>query len=88
MDYLGWGVVNGSPFVEHRKKSDPGSNFKKESAGMKINEKLWQRVNEVKLTKKNPRLCYIELANKTKFLRGKYFQKLREAMVIWAKFFS
>ncbi len=88
MDHLGWAVVNGSPFVKHKKASNPHSNLKRESAGMKMNEILWQKVNKVKLTKKSSRLCYIELAKKIKFPRGKYFRKLREAMIIWAEIFS
>lgn len=87
MDHLGIYVVNGSPFVEHRKASKPDDNLEKEKAGMKINENLWKRVDDVMLTKGNPKDCYIELAEKVKFPRGRYFQKLKEAMIIWANLF-
>lgn len=87
MDHLGWAVANGSPFVEHRKASDPGSNLKKERKGMKINELLWKKVAEVKLTKRTAKACYIELAEKIRFPKVKYFEKLREAMIIWANLF-
>ena len=87
MDHLGMGVVNGSPFVEHRKASRTSVNLEKESSGMKANEILWKRVDEVKLTNDNPKDCYIELAEKVKFSEGRYFQKLKEAMIIWANLF-
>jgi hypothetical protein len=87
MDHLNLGVINGSPFVEHRKASKVKDNYQKEIKGMKINEILWKRVSEVKLTKNTPKSCYIELANKISFPKEKYFEKLREAMIIWANLF-
>jgi len=87
MDHLNFGVVNGSPFVNHKKASMPKHNHTKEIEGMKINEVLWKAVLGVKLTKKTPKSCYIELAKKIKFPKEKYFSKLREAMVIWANLF-
>lgn len=87
MDHLGLAVVSGSPFVNHRKASFAKDNHGKEVNGMKINETLWQSVDKVILVGKSPKSCYIELARKTKFPRGKYFDKLKEAMVIWANLF-
>ncbi len=87
MDHLSYGVVNGAPFVEHRKASNPFSNLKKEAAGIEINEELWKAVDKVKLTKTTPKDCYIELAKKVKFPKGRYFTKLRAAMIIWANLF-
>lgn len=87
MDHLGLGVINGSPFVEHRKASRLKDNYQKELEGMKINEILWKRVSEVNLTKKTPKTCYIELAEKIKFPNNKYFRQLKEAMIIWANLF-
>lgn len=86
-DHLHLAVVNGSPFVAHRKASIPGSNYEKEKPGMKINETLWQKVVAVKLTKKTPAECYVELAQKIEFPHEPYFEKLRLAMIIWGKLF-
>lgn len=86
-DHLGLGVVNGSPFVEHRKASDVQKNFKKERPGIKTNETLWKVVDKVILTGTTPVLCYQELAQKTQFPGGRYFEKLREAMVTWVDAF-
>jgi hypothetical protein len=87
MDHLGWGVVNGSPFVEHKKKSLPLANLEKEKAGMKINESLWKIVDIVKLSNNTPSECYVELAQKIDFPKIQYFKRLKEAMIIWGKLF-
>jgi len=65
----------------------PRAPRKKERAGMRVSENLWKRIDDVNLTKGNPKDCYIELAEKVKFPKGRYFQKLKEAMIIWANFF-
>lgn len=82
-DYLGFGVVSGSPFVEHKKASDVQKNLEKEKAGLAANETLWKEVDKVILTRDTPALCYEELTQKIQFPSGRYFEKLREAMVIW-----
>lgn len=87
LDHLKMGVVNGSPFINHKKASLAKHNHAKELNGMKINEILWKAVAEVKLTKETPKACYIELAKKIKFPKGEYFKKLREAMIIWANLY-
>lgn len=87
MDHLSMGVVNGSPFINHRKASLPKHNLVKELKGLTVNETLWKVVSDVTLTKKTPKLCYIELALKVKFPNIPYFRKLKKAMVIWANLF-
>ena len=87
MDHLNMGVVNGSPIVEHKKASLPKNNLKMEKDTMFMNEVLWKKIDEVKLTAKTPKECYIELAKKTVFPKSKYFKKLSEAMIIWANLF-
>lgn len=85
LDHLGLGVWSGSPFVSHSKKSDKWVNLMKESKGngYKVNEILWERVDEVVLTKDSIKGAYVELAEKFN-MRGEYWEKLKEAMVIWA----
>jgi hypothetical protein len=87
MDHLQLGVINGSPFIDHRKASNPKDNHLKEISGMQINEKLWKIVDEVKLTAKSPKDCYIQLARKINFPKNSYFDKLKKAMIIWANLF-
>jgi len=87
MDHLGLGVINGSPIINHKKASKPKENQIKEMSGMKINETLWKKIDEVELTSKTPKNCYIELAQKANFPKNYYFNKLKEAMIIWANLF-
>lgn len=87
-DHLGLAVVSGSPFVDHRKESDPAANLEKEKTGMAANELLWKIVDSVKLTKSDSASCYKELARKAKFPRLPYFDKLKQAMRIWAELYE
>ncbi len=89
MDHLGWSAVNGAPFIEHRKASDPFMNLQKEAAGIKVNEELWMGVDQVQLTSKDACQAYGELADKLPALAPtKYFTSLKRAMAIWASFFK
>lgn len=87
MDHLEIGVVNGSPIVQHKKASKPKENRAKEMSGLKLNEMLWERADAIKLTAKTPKACYIEMAQNIDFPKNSYFNKLKEAMIIWAKLF-
>lgn len=87
LDHLHYATVNGSPFIDHRKASNPGSNFEKEKTGIKVNEDFWKWVDVVKLTKSTLKECYIELAEKAEFPDDPYFNSLRKAMIIWAELF-
>jgi hypothetical protein len=86
-DHLGLSVVNGSPFVEHRKSSDVQKNIQKEKRGIRINETLWENADCMVLTKITPEDCYRELAAKICFPGGLYFKKLKSAMKIWSALF-
>ncbi len=87
VDHLNLAAVNGSPFVNHKKASDPFKNLKKEARGIKTNEILFQKIQKVKLTSKKINDCYLELSRKTEFPKEKYFEKLKEAMKIWLSLF-
>lgn len=87
LDHFGLSVVSGSPFVEHRKASNVTKNLKKERLGMKINEKLWEAVNEVNFVSRSIPAAYRELARKVDFPKGKYFASLRQAMSYWGDLF-
>jgi reversibly glycosylated polypeptide/UDP-arabinopyranose mutase len=88
LDHLGWSASNGSPFVEHRKASDPLVNRKKERSGMAKNELLWQLVDQVRLTARSPAACYRQLAERIGFPEERYFVSLRKAMIIWSHLFG
>ena len=86
-DHFNFAVVSGSPFVHHKAASDRRQNIHKEAAGLEVNEWLWRRVDEVRLTRRTPVRCYLELAERIRFPKQRYFRKLREAMLIWVKLF-
>lgn len=88
LDHLNLSAVNGSPFVEHRKASDPRKNLIKEKRGIKTNEILWGLVDKVSLVKRAPAKCYKELAEKVDFPNEKYFSHLRKAMILWSELFK
>lgn len=87
LDHLGLRVVNGSPFVEHRKKSKIVDNLVKERRGLMENEIFWKRVDVVNLTKKTIKGCFIELTEKVRWTKTTYFSRLKLAMKIWSKLF-
>lgn len=87
MDHLGYGVVNGAPFVKHRKASDPFNNLIKEAGGIKQNEDLWKLVDQVNLESKNIKNSYKELVTKIDWTKEEYFEKLSQAILIWLKLF-
>ena len=87
LDHLGLSVVNGSPFVEHRKASDVEKNLLKERRGITTNEWLWKRARAVVLTKTTAAECYRELAETIALPNTRYFNHLRRAMMMWAALF-
>jgi reversibly glycosylated polypeptide/UDP-arabinopyranose mutase len=86
-DHLGFAMCSGEPTVEHRRASNVFTNLKKEAAGIEANEYFWQAVDSVQLESESVRDCYKELARKLP-LEGEYWDKLREAMTIWADLFA
>lgn len=86
-DHLGLAVCSGEPLVEHRRASNVFKNLQKEAAGIEVNEYFWRAVDSVRLEGDTVRDCYKELAQKLP-LEGPYWDKLREAMIIWADLFA
>lgn len=89
MDHLGFGVINGSPFIEHRKASDPFKNLQKEALGIEMNEEIWKRIatTVIKNVNVNPVSAYKALIQDTKLPNEKYFSYLKRAIQTWLSFF-
>ena len=87
IDYLGYIVANGSPFVEHKKASNINENLKKEVKGIETNESLYERIREAKLSTNNYIDTYLELTKKVKFPKEIYFDYLKKAMKTWVSYF-
>jgi hypothetical protein len=86
-DHLDLAVASGEPLVEHKRASNVYSNLKKEAAGIEANELVWRAVDKVKLEGSTVLECYVDLANKLP-LEGAYWDRLREAMKLWAGLFE
>ncbi len=86
-DHLGYLVNSGYPTVRHSRASDVWVNLEKERPGMLVNETLWEAVDAVTLSKSDPIDCYLELAEQLP-MTGDYWDKLKEAMQIWAELFK
>lgn len=80
-------MLNGSPFVEHRKASNPFINLKKEASGITTNEILWKLIDSVELREKTPIACYRELNTKLQYPNTPYFTNLKQAIYLWLDLF-
>lgn len=85
-DHLNYDVLSGHPVIWHDRASNFFKNLQKEANGIEINERLWQIVDDIKLTKDNFKDCYKELAYKLP-LNDEYFTKLKKSMIIWSDLF-
>ena len=85
-DHLGIGVTSGAPLVEHQRASNVWANLRKEAPGYEVNETLWREVDSVRLSGNSFRECYAELARGLP-LKGDYWDRLREAMMLWTELF-
>jgi len=50
-DHLNKSISSGNPIIWHDRASDPKKNILKEESGIKMNENLWQIIDEIVLTK-------------------------------------
>ncbi len=98
LDYMGWYVTTGEPFVRHAKLSNRFFNLRQEALALQIHEYFWEYVLETPLenglsltdayqalarrVSEFPR-CYPDLPCPTG-----YFGRLSEAMIIWSELFS
>lgn len=46
VDAKGLNVTSGMPYIRHERASNVWANLRKESAGLEVNEKFWERVDE------------------------------------------
>ena len=86
-DHLGFWVKSGGPVVVHDRASNVWTNIEKEMAGLRVNEEFWVEVDRVVLESDSVLACYGEMAEKVR-LGGEYWDRLREAMKLWASLFS
>ncbi|MFZ6035447.1 MAG: hypothetical protein ACOYUB_04895 [Patescibacteria group bacterium] len=88
IDHMGFAVVNGSPYVRHKKASNVMENLKKEAKGIMTNENLYKSVKDIKLTGRDIKKTYLKMVRRAAFPKEKYFSKLKEAIRIWVSLFD
>lgn len=86
-DYLDRVTVSGYPIIWHDRASNPQTNFEKEKTGMKVNEYLWEDVDNISLSGDNFKILYKQLAKKLPHHNNSYLKKLKKAMQIWVDLF-
>lgn len=97
-DHLGVYVTNGTPFVRHMKASNIFGNLRKEALGIHLHEDFWKHTAAAPLgSAPTVGLAYKVLADwveqfpracpKAPSPNG-YFEKLAEAMRVWASLFA
>ena len=86
-DHLGYAINSGEPLVNHTKSSNIWNNLEKELQGLRINENLWEIVDGIKLRGETIVDCYKEIAINLE-MPGEYWEKLKEAMLIWVSLFE
>lgn len=86
IDHLNLACVSGQPVIRHERASNAQKNIELEKAGLEVNEKLYQDVQSITLTKSTFRECYEELAQQIPKISD-YFIVLKQAMLIWSELF-
>lgn len=83
-DHLGWPVMNGYAWVEHRRASNVLSNLVKEAPGIVENEEFWQIIDEVDLGKaRDPEDCIDCIAIELALHEKEYYRTLAEWLNRW-----
>ena len=85
-DHLGYCINSGRPAIRHLRASSVWDNLKKEAPGLEVNEEFWAVVDRIPLRGGSFRECYQEIAAGLT-LQGSYWEKLRQAMLVWADLF-
>jgi reversibly glycosylated polypeptide/UDP-arabinopyranose mutase len=80
---LYWSI--GEPFIEHTRASDVFVNLVKEAKGYKMNETLWETINNINLSGTTPSECMSHIGNALLSNKDSYLSKLGEAINIWTK---
>lgn len=99
-DILGWNVSTGTPYIKHKRASNPFTNLRKEANGIEVNESLWEHLLAIKSKMlndgviKHPVELYAQLGKEIGTLAAHvyteystYFYDLSDAMYIWASKF-
>ena len=79
---LCWSI--GEPFIEHSRASNMFQNLVKEAPGYKLNEQLWEIINEVNLNKNSLPECVEELGIALESNSDSYISKFGTAVQVYS----
>jgi len=98
IDYMGWYVTTGEPFVRHQRQSNPFLNLRREALGIQIHEQLWDYILDTPL---DPGLgvtgAFLGIAERLRRFPDLssdvpcppgYFQRVADAMHVWSELFE
>jgi hypothetical protein len=98
IDYMGWYVTTGEPFVRHRRQSDPFLNLRREALGIQIHERLWDYILDTSLEsglgvtgafrRIAERLRQFPDSSSGVLCPPGYFQRVAAAMQVWSELFE
>jgi reversibly glycosylated polypeptide/UDP-arabinopyranose mutase len=86
IDYFGWAVWSGFPYVHHTRMSDVWTNFEKERVAIRINEDFWKVVDAVALSRTLADCYYLIAGAIGRCTLGgevRYWKTLATAMQEW-----
>jgi reversibly glycosylated polypeptide / UDP-arabinopyranose mutase len=91
-DHLGWNWTCGRPFVVHQRASNPFANLTKEAPGIVEHEHLMPFIMSIELSQTSAIGCFLEIvialaSYEPVYIPKTYFEKLAEAMLLWAELF-
>jgi Reversibly glycosylated polypeptide len=85
--HLGYSITCGRPLIDHRRASDPLVNLVKEAPGVAANEHVWEAIDAIELTERDPRRCMLELGAALAGNADAYLAGWGRAIGIWCALF-
>lgn len=86
--HLGYSIVCGRPVVDHRRASDPFRNLVKEAPGIEANERLWEAIDEIRLSGQAPGECMLEVGSALATHEDTYLAGWGRSIVEWCSLFE
>jgi reversibly glycosylated polypeptide/UDP-arabinopyranose mutase len=86
--HLGYSIVCGRPWINHRRASDPFVNLVKEAPGIGANENLWQTIDAIPLSGNSPKDCMQEVAAELAAQSDEYLADWGRRIASWCDLFG
>lgn len=88
MDYLGWQISVGEPFVRHERASDPHVNLVKEAPGKEFHDTFWRTIDRISLVGlETPFGCLDRIGRVLSLGKDAYLRQVGKALLVWSGLF-